>query len=106
VTSQIARRILASPDDPAWCTDVISGDAGILLALIADDSDTAVRAAHLLASRLVEVAEPGPDGLHWRMVAAWEYLMPGFSHGTAGVAYALAGVGRTAPVIRPGPSWL
>jgi lantibiotic modifying enzyme len=95
VTSQIAGRILAAPDDPAQCTDVISGDAGNLLALIADDSDTAVRAAHLLASRLVEVAEPGPDGLHWRMVPGWEYLMPGFSHGTAGVAYALASAGRT-----------
>jgi lantibiotic modifying enzyme len=95
VTSQIAGRILAAPDDPARCTDVISGDAGILLALIADDSDTAVQAAHLLASRLVEVAERGPDGLHWRMVPGWEYLMPGFSHGTAGVAYALAGAGRT-----------
>ncbi len=86
MTSQIAGRILAAPDDPARCTDVISGDAGILLALIADDSDAAVRAAHLLASRLVEVAEPGPDGLHWRMVPGWQYLMPGFSHGTAGVA--------------------
>ena len=95
VTSQIAGRILAAPDDPARCTDVISGDAGILLALIADDSDTAVRAAHLLTGRLVEVAERGPDGLHWRMVPGWEYLMPGFSHGTAGVAYALAGAGRT-----------
>jgi lantibiotic modifying enzyme len=95
VTSQIAGRILAAPDDPARCTDVISGDAGILLALIADDSDSAVRAAHLVASRLVEVAEPGPDGLQWRMVAGWEYLMPGFSHGTAGVAYALAAAGRT-----------
>lgn len=95
VTSQIAGRILAATDDPARCTDVISGDAGILLALIADDSDTAVRAGHLLASRLVEVAEPGPDGLHWRMVPGWEYLMPGFSHGTAGVAYALASAGRT-----------
>ncbi len=95
VTSQIAGRILAAPDNPARYTDVISGDAGILLALIADDSDTAVRAAHLLASRLVEVAEPGPDGLHWRMVPGWQYLMPGFSHGTAGVAYALAGAGRT-----------
>jgi lantibiotic modifying enzyme len=94
VTSQIAGRILAAPDDPARCTDIISGDAGILLALIADDSDTAVRAAHLLAGRLVEVAERGPDGLHWRMVPGWEYLMPGFSHGTAGVAYALAGAGR------------
>jgi lantibiotic modifying enzyme len=94
VTSQIAGRILAAPDDPSRYTDVISGDAGILLALIEDDSGTAVRAAHRLAGRLVEVAEPGPDGLHWRMVDGWEYLMPGFSHGTAGVAYALGTAGR------------
>ena len=48
VTSQIAGRIVRAP---AWpqCTDVISGDAGILLALLADDSGTAVRAAHVLA---------------------------------------------------------
>jgi lantibiotic modifying enzyme len=95
VTSQIARRILQAPDDPSRYTDVISGDAGILLALIADDSGTAVQAAHVLADRLVNAAEPGPDGLNWRMVAGWEYLMPGFSHGTAGVAYALAATGRT-----------
>jgi hypothetical protein len=43
-----------------------------------------VRAAHVLADRLVEMAEPGRDGLHWRMVTGWEYLMPGFSHGTSG----------------------
>ena len=74
---------------------MISGDAGILLALIADDSDAAVQAAHVLADRLAEAAEPGPDGLHWRMTAGREYLTPGFSHGTAGVAYALAAAGRT-----------
>ena len=73
---------------------MISGDAGILLALLADDSGAAVRAAHVLAG-LAEAAEPGPDGLHWRMAADREYLMPGFSHGTAGVAYALAAAGRT-----------
>ena len=61
----------------------------------ADDSGSAARAADVLAGRLVEAAEPGPDGPHWRMAAGWEYLMPGFSHGTAGVAYALAVAGRT-----------
>lgn len=95
VTSQIAGRILRAPAGQPRYTDVISGDAGILLALIADDSDAAVRAAHVLAGRLVEAAEPGPGGLHWRMTADWEFLMPGFSHGTAGVAYALAAAGRT-----------
>jgi lantibiotic modifying enzyme len=94
VTSQIAGRILQAPAGRPQYTDVISGDAGILLALIAGDSGTAVRAAHVLAGRLAERAEPGPDGLHWRMSDGWEYLMPGFSHGTAGVAYALAAAGR------------
>jgi lantibiotic modifying enzyme len=94
VTAQIAERILRAPAGPPEYTDVICGDAGILLALIADDSDAAVRAAHVLAGRLAEAAEPGPDGPHWRMAAGWEYLMPGFSHGTAGVAYALAAAGR------------
>jgi lantibiotic modifying enzyme len=95
VTSQIAGRIVRAPAGRPRCTDVISGDAGILLALIADDSDAAMRAAHVLADRLVAAAEPGPGGLHWRMSADWEFLMPGFSHGTAGVAYALAAAGRT-----------
>jgi lantibiotic modifying enzyme len=94
VTAQIAGRIVRAPDSRPEYTDVICGDAGILLALIADDSGAAVRAAHVLAGRLADAAEPGPGGLHWRMAAGWEYLMPGFSHGTAGVAYALAAAGR------------
>jgi len=95
VTSQIAERTLEAPDDPSRCTDIISGDAGVLLALVEDDSETAVRAAHSVAGRLAAMAEPAPRGLHWRMAAGWEYLMPGFSHGTAGVAYALCAAGRT-----------
>ena len=102
VTSRIAGRILRAPADPLRYTDVISGDAGILLALVASDParpasdpDTTTRAAHALADRLVQAAEPGPDGLHWRMTAGREYLMPGFSHGTAGAAYALAAAART-----------
>jgi lantibiotic modifying enzyme len=94
VTSQIAGRIVQMPASRSPYTDVISGDAGILLALLGDDSGTAVQAAHVLADRLVDAAEPGPDGLHWRMAADREYLLPGFSHGTAGVAYALAAAGR------------
>jgi lantibiotic modifying enzyme len=94
VTGQIAGRILHAPHGSPRYNDVISGDAGILLALIGTDSDVAVRATHVLADRLVEIAEPCPEGLHWRMVAGWEYLMPGFSHGTAGVAYALGATGH------------
>ena len=74
VTAQIAGRVLAAADGPAGCTDIISGDAGILLVLIADGSATAARAAHALADRLVAAAEPGPDGPHWRMTADWPYI--------------------------------
>jgi lantibiotic modifying enzyme len=94
VTRQIAERIRQTPPDPLRYTDVISGDAGILLVLVADDTDTSLQAARVLADRLAEAAEPAPGGLHWRMAANWEYIMPGFSHGTAGAAYALAAAGR------------
>lgn len=95
VTSRIAGRIMRAPADCPRYTDVISGDAGILLALLADGSDAAARAAHVLAGRLAEAGEPGPGGLHWRMTGGGrEHLLPGFSHGTAGAAYALAEAGR------------
>ena len=106
VRTQIAGRILAAPDDPERYLDIIAGDAGLLLALLPAASDPAdpenlashgslvVQAAHTLADRLVAAAEPTPDGPQWRYKAGWPKLMPGFSHGTAGVAYALAAAGR------------
>jgi lantibiotic modifying enzyme len=94
VTRQIAGRVMQAPPDPLRYTDVISGDAGLLLVLIADDSDVSVQAAQILGGRLADAAEPFPEGLHWRMAAGWERIMPGFSHGTAGAAYALAAAGR------------
>lgn len=97
VRARIAGRVLSTPPDPARYLDIISGDAGLLLALLpsAPSPDRLVaRAAHALADRLAAAAEPGPDGPQWRMKAGWPALMPGFSHGTAGVAYALAAAGR------------
>ena len=94
ITAQIAQRIVQAPDNPPRYTDVISGDAGTLLALVANNSDATIAAANLLADRLVERAEPDPHGLQWRMIADHTHLAPGFSHGTAGVAYALAAAGR------------
>lgn len=99
VTAGIAERLLHRPVDPGRCADVISGDAGILLALLDaldEGSDSVVvQAAHVLADGLVGLAEERPDGPHWRMRAGDERLMPGFSHGTAGVAYVLATAGVT-----------
>jgi lantibiotic modifying enzyme len=94
ISSQIAARVLQTPHDPDRYTDIISGEAGVLLALLPDGSAAALSAAHALSDRLVAAAEVWPDGLQWRMVAGWEFLMPGFSHGTAGVSYALATAGH------------
>ena len=94
VIAGIAERVLQEPEDPARYTDIISGDAGTLIALSSDDSDAAIAAGNVLADRLVRMAEPGPDGPQWRMTVDWGYLMPGFSHGTAGVCYSLAAAGR------------
>jgi lantibiotic modifying enzyme len=94
LTSDIAERILVAPLGPDRCTDIISGDAGILLALLRDDSEVAADAAELLANSLVARAEPAPVGVHWRTSPGYPRLMPGFSHGTAGVAYALALAGH------------
>lgn len=77
---------------PQRCTDVISGDAGLLLVLLADRKYHG--AVHALADRLVAAGEPTDAGLRWRMTADLPSIMPGFSHGTAGVAYALAAAGR------------
>jgi len=99
VREAVAGRVLDEPmADPARYTDVISGDAGLLLAMLPATSDRSLAAVEALADRLVAVAEPAPDGsargLQWRMAAGWPSLMPGFSHGTAGVAYALAQAGQ------------
>ncbi|HZC41281.1 MAG TPA: lanthionine synthetase LanC family protein [Streptosporangiaceae bacterium] len=94
VTEQFAARVLLAGPGRSGRTDIISGDAGIVLALIADASDAALRAASVLAGRLAAAAEPAPGGLHWRMNATYKHLMPGFSHGTAGAAYALAAAGN------------
>ena len=81
----VAGRVLDEPmADPARYTDVISGDAGLLLAMLPATSDRSLAAVEALADRLVAVAEPAPDGsargLQWRMAAgcassshAWAY---------------------------------
>jgi len=80
-----ARRLAAGPLPTS--RDVINGQAGLLLVLVgAGERDSAARVADALAT----AAEPAPGGVQWRHTATATYLMPGLSHGTAGVVLALA----------------
>lgn len=67
--------------------DLVLGDAGALLELVAQHELDAVGryADSLVAS--AELSEAGPD---WRLSDETPYVMPNFSHGTAGVSFALA----------------
>jgi lantibiotic modifying enzyme len=89
VLEQVCEQVLADSDGRPY--DVISGDAGLLMALQAEWSPAALQARAALVDRLVAAAERSELGLPWRMSPEdTDRLRPGFSHGTAGVATALA----------------
>ena len=76
-------------------TDLISGDAGVLVALLtAGTTPATLAAAGRVADRLVAAAEDTEAGPQWRMRPDYPLLMPNLSHGAAGVGYALALAGR------------
>jgi len=73
-------------------SDIISGSAGIALFLLyakdrlgVDGLDVAARAGH----RLIELGQPSHGGLKWAISPSFGTLYPNFSHGAAGVGYAL-----------------
>lgn len=82
-------------DGVAWSdsADIISGGAGILLFLLWAarhlDEDT-VDLASAAGRRLIELGQPGEAGLKWALSPQVTNEYPNFSHGTAGIAYALA----------------
>lgn len=74
-------------------SDIISGSAGILLLLLyakdalgVDGLEVAARAGR----RLIELGQPSHNGLKWAISPSFTTLYPNFSHGAAGVGYALA----------------
>jgi lantibiotic modifying enzyme len=79
-------------------TDIISGSAGIGLALLSVRDllgDRALELARATADGLEELSKPLPDGQRkWMMDPTFPREMPNFSHGTAGVAYFLATLSR------------
>jgi lantibiotic modifying enzyme len=75
--------------------DLILGEAGILVALLRYGGDSERAAAGAIADRLVAQAEWSEAGPDWRARSESDYLMPNFSHGVAGIGYALALAGVT-----------
>ncbi len=78
--------------------DLSVGSAGAALALL-DAHDHELETgmldqAVLVADRLLDVAEPTPDGLRWRLMAdmPFPFTAPNFAHGGAGVGYFMARV--------------
>ena len=79
--------------------DLLSGEAGILLALVGIGGSAARPAAAVIADRLIAEAE-WPDGEpDWYLTDGVSYYLPNFSHGAAGIAYALASA--SGPLDRP-----
>jgi lantibiotic modifying enzyme len=78
-------------------TDLLLGEAGILLALLRLGEPEQRRAAYAMASviadRLVAQADWTDGGPAWRARDTISYEMPNFSHGAAGIGFALGTAG-------------
>ncbi len=84
----IAREIAGADRSPV--RDLLLGDAGVVL-LLADLGELA--GAARFAEGLAGAAEPAGAGVDWRNKPGADFVMPNLSHGTAGVAFALARAG-------------
>src|SRR5581483_5844984 len=71
-------------------TDLILGTAGVVLAAIWAGGEHAAGIATTGGEALLQAADQTEDGLDWAMVPGRPSRAPNFSHGTAGVATALA----------------
>ncbi|MFI1380041.1 type 2 lanthipeptide synthetase LanM family protein [Embleya sp. NPDC020886] len=94
-----------STRDGAYSPDVLGGDAGTIAALLAVHARTGSAQALEIAldrgARLMTRAEARAEGLAWRHEAHPAPLL-GFSHGAAGIGWALA---RLAAVTGDGAMW-
>ncbi|GIF47135.1 lanthionine synthetase-like protein [Asanoa ferruginea] len=87
-----APRIEAESHGPV--TDIVSGSAGVVLTAAWAGGDGADDVMTTGGEALMRVAEPAEGGLDWRMWPGYRSSNPNFSHGTAGVAAALAVAGH------------
>jgi lantibiotic modifying enzyme len=74
--------------------DLVGGTAGIVLAAVWAGGEHARSIATTGGEALLEVADTTEAGLDWPMLRDWPSRMPNYSHGTAGVATALAVAGH------------
>ncbi len=84
----------AETGSAAPLNDVIGGTAGIVLAAIWAGGEHSATIAQSGGECLLRAAELTEVGLDWGMRSAEPSRMPNYSHGTAGVATALAVAGR------------
>jgi hypothetical protein len=75
-------------------SDVISGSAGVVLAAAWAGGEDAAAVMTSGGEALLRAAEPTAGGLDWRMWPGYRSSSPNLSHGTAGVAAALAVAGH------------
>lgn len=71
-------------------SDMLYGNAGVILALLPLRGDPPRRLATALGEGLLGRAQATAHGKRWLMYPDDERELPNFSHGTAGVAFALA----------------
>lgn len=79
--------------DPVPITDLIQGNAGVVLAAVWAGGDHAHEIAVTGAEALLRAADRTDGGLDWAMVPGLASRAPNFSHGTAGIASTLAVAG-------------
>jgi hypothetical protein len=78
------------PGSVAPVTDLIQGSAGIVLAAVWAGGAAAHGITAAGGQALLQAADQAEDGLDWAMLPGWPSRTPHYSHGTAGVATALA----------------
>jgi Lanthionine synthetase C-like protein len=81
------------PGPPAPLTDLVLGTAGVMLTAVWADGEHTREIAVTGGESLLRVADETPDGLDWGIWPGAPSRMPNYSHGTAGVATALAVAG-------------
>lgn len=90
---------LMTPGPATSVTDVIAGHAGVVMTAIWAGGEGSGDIAAAGGTALLAAADRTEGGLDWIMEPGWPSRMPNYSHGTAGVAAALAiagaALGRT-----------